>query len=38
MEGDAEAATERMAVPSVLMVVGFVIFVGFPAVTEILGF
>lgn len=38
MEGDAEAATERMAVPSVLMVVGFVIFVGFPAVNEILGF
>lgn len=38
MEGEAEAATERMAVPSVLMVVGFVIFVGFPAVTEILGF
>lgn len=38
MEGDAESATERMAVPSVLMVVGFVIFVGFPAVTEILGF
>lgn len=38
MEGDAAAATERMAVPSVLMVVGFVIFVGFPAVTEILAF
>ena len=38
MEGAAEAATERMAVPSVLMVVGFVIFVGFPAVVEILGF
>lgn len=38
MEGEAEAATERMAVPSVLLVVGFVIFVGFPAVYEILGF
>lgn len=38
MEGDAEAATERMAIPSVLMVAGFVVFVGFPAVTEILGF
>lgn len=38
MEGDAEAATERMAVPSVLFVVGFVIFVGFPAIHEILGF
>lgn len=38
MEGEAEAATERMAVPSVLLVVGFVIFVGFPAVFEILGF
>lgn len=37
-EGEAEAATERMAVPSVLLVVGFVIFVGFPAVYEILGF
>lgn len=38
MEGDAESATERMAVPSVLLVVAFVIFVGFPAVHEILGF
>lgn len=38
MEGEAEAATERMAVPSVLLVVGFVIFVGFPAVYQILGF
>ncbi len=38
MEAEAEAATERMAIPSVLMVVGFVIFVGFPAVHEILGF
>lgn len=38
MEGNAEAATERMAVPSVLMVVGFVIFVGYPAVIAILGF
>lgn len=38
MEGEAEAATERMALPSVLLVVGFVIFVGFPAVYEILSF
>lgn len=38
MEGEAEAATERMAVPSVLMVTAFVVFVGFPAVNEILGF
>lgn len=38
MEADAEAATERMAVPSVLMVVGFVVFVGFPAIHEIMGF
>lgn len=38
MEGEAGAATERMALPSVLMVVGFVVFVGFPALHEILGF
>ena len=38
MEADADAATERMAVPTVLMVVGFVIFVGYPALTQILGF
>jgi tight adherence protein C len=38
MEGHAEAATERMSVPSVVMVVGFIVFVGFPAAYEIIGF
>lgn len=38
MEAQAEAATERMSVPSVVLVVGFILFVGFPAVHEILGF
>ncbi|MBS3939872.1 MAG: type II secretion system F family protein [Actinobacteria bacterium] len=38
MEGHAEAATERMSVPSVVLVVGFIVFVGYPAAYEILGF
>lgn len=38
MEGYAEAATERMSVPSVVLVVGFILFVGFPATYQILGF
>lgn len=38
VEARAEAATERMAVPSVVLVVGFIGFVGFPAAHEILGF
>ena len=38
MEGAAEAATERMSVPSTVLVVGFIVFVGFPAAYEILRF
>lgn len=38
MEASAEAATERMSVPSVVLVVGFIVFVGFPAAHTILGF
>jgi tight adherence protein C len=38
MEAAAESATERMSVPSVLLVVGFILFVGYPAAWEILGF
>ncbi|MFE0099849.1 type II secretion system F family protein [Streptomyces sp. NPDC059009] len=34
-EGDANAATERMALPGVLMAFGFVLFVFFPALTQI---
>lgn len=37
-EADAESATERMSIPSVVLVVGFIVFVGFPAAYEILGF
>lgn len=38
MEGHAEAATERMSVPSVVLVVGFIVFVAYPAAYEILAF
>jgi tight adherence protein C len=38
MEGHAEAATERMSVPSVVLVVGFVAFIAYPALHAILGF
>lgn len=37
-EADAESATERMSIPSVVLVVAFIVFVGFPAAFEILGF
>lgn len=37
-EADAESATERMSIPSVVLVVAFIVFVGFPAAYEILGF
>lgn len=38
MEAQAEAATERMSLPTVVLVVGFIVFVGFPAAHTILGF
>lgn len=34
-ETDAAAATERMSLPSVLLVVGFLVFLGFPAVDAV---
>lgn len=34
----AESATERMALPSVLLVLAFIVFVGYPAIFEILQF
>lgn len=37
-EAEAESATERMSIPSVVLVVAFIVFVGFPAAYEILGF
>jgi len=37
VEADAQSASERMALPTVLMFVGFLIFVGYPALAQILG-
>jgi Flp pilus assembly protein TadB len=36
-EGDANAATERMALPIVALFAGFLIFLGYPAVAAVLG-
>jgi tight adherence protein C len=36
-EGDAQAATERMSVPVVLLFAGFLVFIGFPALVRVLG-
>jgi Flp pilus assembly protein TadB len=36
-EGDANAATERMALPLVALFAGFLIFLGYPAVAAVLG-
>ena len=37
VEAAAHSASERMALPTVLMFVGFLLFIGYPAVAEILG-
>jgi tight adherence protein C len=37
VEADAQAASERMAVPTVLMFTGFLVFIGYPALAQILG-
>ncbi|MEV6236754.1 type II secretion system F family protein [Lentzea sp. NPDC051838] len=37
VEGEAQAATERMSVPVVVLCAGFLIFIGFPAVANVLG-
>jgi Flp pilus assembly protein TadB len=36
-EGDAQAATERMSLPVVLLFCGFLVFIGFPALQQVLG-
>jgi len=36
-ESEAQAATERMAVPTVMLLLGFVLLVGYPAVAAVLG-
>lgn len=36
-ESEAQAATERMSVPVVVLCAGFLIFIGFPAVANVLG-
>jgi tight adherence protein C len=35
-EADAQAATERMSLPVVLLFAGFLVFIGFPAMTRVL--
>jgi tight adherence protein C len=37
VEASAQAASERMALPTVLLFVGFLLFIGYPAVSQILG-
>lgn len=36
-EGDAQAATERMSMPVVMLFGGFLIFIGYPALAQVLG-
>jgi tight adherence protein C len=35
-EGDAHAATERMSLPVVMLFIGFLVFIGFPALASVL--
>jgi hypothetical protein len=35
IEADAQAATERMGLPTVLMFVGFMVLLGYPALQQI---
>ncbi|WP_229905649.1 type II secretion system F family protein [Lentzea cavernae] len=37
IEGEAQAASERMSVPVVVLCSGFLIFIGFPAIANVLG-
>jgi len=37
VEADAQSATERMALPTVLLFLGFLVFIGYPAVAQLLG-
>jgi tight adherence protein C len=36
-EGDAQSATERMSLPVVVLFGGFLVFIGFPALAQVLG-
>jgi Flp pilus assembly protein TadB len=36
-EGQAQAATERMSLPVIVLFTGFLIFIGFPALAQVLG-
>jgi Flp pilus assembly protein TadB len=36
-EGEAQAATERMSLPVVMLFAGFLLFIGFPAFAQVLG-
>ena len=36
-EGDAQAATERMSMPVIVLFIGFLLFIGYPAVAAVLG-
>ncbi|MFD2414829.1 secretion system protein [Amycolatopsis pigmentata] len=36
-EGDAQAATERMSVPVITLFLGFLLFIGYPAIAQVLG-
>jgi tight adherence protein C len=36
-EGEAQAATERMSLPVIVLFVGFLLFIGYPAVSQVLG-
>jgi Flp pilus assembly protein TadB len=37
VEAEAQSATERMALPTVLLFLGFLVFIGYPAVAQLLG-
>lgn len=36
-EGEAQAATERMSLPVIVLFMGFLLFIGYPAVAQVLG-
>lgn len=36
-EGDAQAATERMSLPVIVLFLGFLLFIGYPAIAQVVG-
>ena len=36
VEGAAQSATERMTLPVVLLMVGFIVFLGYPAIDRVI--